>query len=79
MVGFKCTRVGGYKCEYVLFDLTEEANAEKKVPLDWITDSHNGVTREFIDYCLPLIQGDVQQPKEDGLPCFVTLKRVFAK
>ena len=37
------------------------------------------MTREFIDYCLPLIQGDVVQPKEDGLPCFVTLKRIIAK
>ena len=79
MVGFKCTREGGYKCEYALFDLTEEANTEKKVPLEWITTSRNGVTREFIDYCLPLIQGDVVQPKEDGLPCFVTLKRIMAK
>ena len=79
MVGFICDRLGGYKCEYALFDLDQEANAEKKVPLEWITDSHNGVTREFFDYCLPLIQGDVQQPKEDGLPCFVTLKRVMAK
>ena len=79
MVGFVCDRVGGYKCQYALFDLSQEANAEKKVPLEWITASHNGVTREFFDYCLPLIQGDVQQPKEDGLPCFVTLKRVMAK
>ncbi|MBR3077948.1 MAG: 6-phosphofructokinase [Oscillospiraceae bacterium] len=79
MVGFVCNRVGGYKCEYALFDLAQEANTEKKVPLEWITTSHNGVTREFFDYCLPLIQGDVQQPKEDGLPCFVTLKRVMAK
>ena len=79
MVGFVCDRVGGYKCHYALFDLSQEANAEKKVPLEWITASHNNVTREFIDYCLPLIQGDVQQPKEDGLPCFVTLKRILAK
>ena len=79
MVGFVCDRVGGYKCQYALFDLSQEANAEKKVPLEWITASHNGVTREFFDYCLPLIQGDVQQPKEDGLPCFVTLKRILAK
>ena len=79
MVGFVCDRVGGYKCQYALFDLSQEANAEKKVPLEWITASHNNVTREFIDYCLPLIQGDVQQPKEDGLPCFVTLKRILAK
>ena len=79
MVGFVCDRLGGYKCECALFDLDQEANAEKKVPLEWITASHNNVTRAFFDYCLPLIQGDVQQPKEDGLPCFVTLKRVFAK
>ena len=79
MVGFKCDRTDGYKCEYALFDLTEVANAEQKVPLSWINAKHNGVTQDFIDYCLPLIQGETKQGKVNGLPDFVHLKKVFAE
>ena len=78
MVGFRCDRTNGYKCSYELFDLTDVANTEQKVPLSWITPEHNGVTRDFIDYCLPLIQGETRQGKEDGLPAFVNLKKIFA-
>ena len=79
MVGFKCDRSKGYQCEYVLFDLADVANAEQKVPVEWITTEHNGVTRDFINYCLPLIQGETKQAKENGLPAFVRLKKVFAE
>ena len=79
MVGFKCDRSKGYHCEYVLFDLADVANAEQKVPVEWITPEHNGVTRDFINYCLPLIQGETKQAKENGLPAFVRLKKVFAE
>ena len=54
MVGFVCTREGGYKCETKLFNLSEVANFEKKVPLEWINADQNGVTQAFIDYALPL-------------------------
>ncbi len=80
MVGFRCTRdENGYRCEPELFDLSLVANTEKKVPLSWINPEHNGVTQDFIDYCLPLIQGETGMVKENGLPRFVRLKRVFAK
>ena len=80
MVGFACTRdENGYKCEPKLFDLSLVANTEKKVPLEWINETHNGVTQGFIDYCLTLIQGETGMVKEDGLPRFVHLKKVFAK
>ena len=80
MVGFKCTRDGsGYHCEPELFDLSLVANTEKKVPLEWINEEGNGVKQGFIDYCLPLIQGETGMVKEDGLPRFVKLKKVFAK
>ena len=80
MVGFKCTRdKNGYHCETELFDLSLVANTEKKVPLAWINEAGNGVTQDFIDYCLPLIQGETNMIKEDGLPRFVQLKKVFAK
>ena len=79
MVGFRCDRTNGYKCEYVLFDLMDVANAEKKVPVEWITPEHNGVTRDFVDYCLPLIEGETKQPKITGLPDFCKLKKVYAE
>ena len=80
MVGFKCTRgADGYKCEPELFDLSLVANTEKKVPREWINAEGNGVTKEFLDYCMPLIQGETNMVKEDGLPRFVHLKKVFAK
>ena len=80
MVGFECTRdANGYHCEPKLFDLSLVANTEKKLPLEWINAEGNGVTQGFIDYCLPLIQGETDMVKEDGLPRFVHLKRVFAK
>ena len=80
MVGFKCTRdANGYKCEPELFDLSLVANAEKKFPREWINAEGNGVNQGFIDYCLPLIQGETGMVKEDGLPRFVKLKKVFAK
>ncbi len=80
MVGFECTREGGkYVCQTKLFDLKDVANTEKKLPLEWINADHNGITQGFIDYCLPLIQGETEMVKENGLPRFARLKKVLAK
>ena len=80
MVGFECTRVdGAYTCKTKLFNLSEVANFEKKVPLEWINAEHNGVTQAFIDYALPLIQGENHRATESGLPRFARLKKVLAK
>ena len=79
MVGFKCDRENGYKCEYVLFDLEKVANFEQKVPLEWITEDKSNVTADFIKYCAPLIAGDLVMPMENGLPRFAKLKKVLAE
>jgi len=79
MVGFECERKGGYICRTKLFDLDKVANFEKKFPREWINEAGNYVTQAFIDYCLPLIQGETGMVKEDGLPRFCQLKRIFAK
>ena len=80
MVGFECTREDGkYVCKTKLLNLTDVANVEKKVPLEWINADHNGITQGFIDYCLPLIQGETEMVKENGLPRFAKLKKVLAK
>lgn len=75
MVGFKCSRNGGYQCEVDLLPLEIVANTEKKVPREWINEAGNGLNQAFIDYALPLIQGETELPKEDGLPRFARLKK----
>ncbi len=80
MVAFERETVNGhYACKTKLLPLTEVANAEKKVPQEWINAEGNGVTHDFIDYALPLIQGEPKLPKEDSLPRFARLKKVLAK
>ena len=80
MPGFKCTRgADGYKCEIELLPLSQVANTEKKVPREWINAEGNGVTQEFIDYALPLINGENVGPKVNGLPRFAHLKKIKAE
>ncbi|MBS7227260.1 MAG: 6-phosphofructokinase [Oscillospiraceae bacterium] len=80
MVAFERGEINGhYACKTKLLNLTDVANFEKKVPLDWINEAHNGVTHDFIDYALPLIQGEPKLPKEDSLPRFARLKKILAK
>ena len=79
MVGFECSRENGvYTCKTKLFNLSEVANFEKKVPLEWINKAGNGVNQAFIDYALPLIQGENHMALENGLPRFARLKKVLA-
>lgn len=77
MVAFQCTREGGYHCETVLEPLDIVANFEKKVPREWINAAGNGIEQPFIDYVLPLIQGEADGPKEHALPRFAKLKKVL--
>ena len=79
MVGFECTRENGkYECKTKLFNLSEVANYEKKVPMEWINEAGNGINQGFIDYALPLIQGENTRATEYGLPRFARLKKVLA-
>lgn len=79
MVAFDCSRdAEGYHCKAKLIDLTEVANVEQKVPRTWINEAGNGVTQDFINYLLPLVQGEAARPLEQGLPRFARLKKVLA-
>lgn len=69
---------GNYKCDFELMSVELAANTEKTVPLEWITQDGTMLGKEFIDYALPLIQGDSKAPLEDGLPRFARLKKVSA-
>ena len=79
MVAFEREYVNGrYSCKTKLLNLTDAANYEKKVPLEWINDAHNGIKHAFVDYALPLIQGETQLPKVDSLPRFAKLRKILA-
>jgi 6-phosphofructokinase 1 len=67
-----------YRCETAAVDLALVANLEKAVPLCWINERGNGVTQDFIDYALPLIQGAPDAPHMGSLPCYARLKRIPA-
>ena len=81
MVGFERSYddKGNYVCRTKLFELTDVANTEKKVPREWINAQGNGVEQAYIDYALPLIQGETKMKKENGLPRFARLKKVLAE
>ena len=80
MPGFQCTRdENGYKCEIELLPLSQVANTEKKVPRDWINEEGNRVNEKFIEYAMPLINGENVGPKVNGLPRFANLKKIKAE
>lgn len=80
MVAFEREYVDGkYHCKMILLPLSSVANFEKKVPLEWINQDGNGLKHEFIDYVLPLIQGEPELPLENSLPRYARLKKVLAK
>ena len=80
MVAFEREYIDGkYHCKMVLLPLSSVANFEKKVPVEWINEEGNGLKHEFIDYVLPLIQGEPELPLEHSLPRYARLKKVLAK
>lgn len=76
MIGFKRLSSNPYKIKYVRIPLQKAANEEQKVPLHWIKEDNTGLTQDYIDYALPLIQGDEKAKLEDGLPRFAKLKKI---
>lgn len=81
MIGFERSydEKGNYINNLKLLPLSEVANTEKTIPLNWINAEKNGLTQEFIDYALPLIQGETKLPRENGLPRYAKMKKVIVK
>ena len=65
-----------YTCETALVPLSEIANGVKMLPKEWINEDGISMNFQFHRYALPLIQGEVQVPFENGLPSFVKLDKV---
>ncbi len=54
--------------------LSEVANVEKMMPMEFITEDGFGITKACKEYLYPLIQGEDYPPYKNGLPDYVTLQ-----
>jgi 6-phosphofructokinase 1 len=59
-----------------LHTLNDIALVERTIPSDWITEDGWLPNQKFIDYALPLIEGEPNVPTEGGLPKFAKLNKV---
>lgn len=62
-----------YQCTTEIHDISEVANLEKKVPINWINEDHTQMKQEFIDYAKPLIQAELTPVYVSGLPRHIYL------
>lgn len=65
-----------YSFETGLTDLSSVANGVKTFPTNWINEDGVSMNYQFTKYALPLIQGEVQVPFEQGLPKYVRLNQI---
>jgi 6-phosphofructokinase len=64
-----------YQWEIGSADLTDVANVEKTMPLDFITPNGFGITDKCREYLYPLIQGEAYPDYDErGMPRYVVLK-----
>ncbi|MBF0265508.1 MAG: 6-phosphofructokinase [Gammaproteobacteria bacterium] len=54
--------------------LSDVANVEKFMPMDFISEDGFGITDKCKEYLYPLIEGENYPPYKNGLPDYVTLK-----
>ncbi len=65
-----------YRWSIGMADLRKVANVEKKMPAGFISRDGFGITARCRQYLSPLIKGEAYPPYRNGLPQYVTLKKV---
>lgn len=70
MVSFIRREENGYFSECGLVDCSLICNREKTVPREWISPDGTDILQGFIDYALPLIQGESRPEMKEGLPVY---------
>ncbi|MBR1669644.1 MAG: 6-phosphofructokinase [Butyrivibrio sp.] len=73
MVALKRISNAPYQCTTELHPISEIANLEKKVPLEWVNEDFTQMKQEFIDYAYPLIQAELTPIYVGGLPQHIYL------
>ena len=63
--------------DYGYVNLSDVAAKVKEFPLEFITEQGNNLTEKYLEYALPLIQGESNLQYVNGLPKFSNLKKVL--
>ena len=64
-----------YSCETGLANIADVVAAAKPFPPTWINEDGLSLNFQYTKYALPLIQGEVKVPFENGVPKFVSFQR----
>ena len=65
-----------YTVEYSYAQIKDIANEARSVPVEWITNEGNDITVDLIEYLKPLIQGEIEQDYENGLPKYLDISHL---
>lgn len=60
-----------YRVEYTTVPVSQVANQEKKIPIEWINEAGNDVKPELIEYLKPLIEGELKVEYKNGIPDYI--------
>jgi 6-phosphofructokinase 1 len=63
-----------YQYTTELHPISEIANLEKKVPMEWVNENRTGMLQPFLEYVRPLIQAELTPMYVDGLPYHIHIK-----
>ncbi len=64
-----------YQSTTGLVDVAKVANAEKKIPVDWINSYRTDMTADFLNYARPLIQAELTPVFINGLTRHIVMDR----
>ena len=78
MVIFRRVNQGSepYRIEFSRFDIHQIANGVKNVPQEWINEAGDDLTQDYIDYALPLIQGELTPIWVNGTPRHLVMQEL---
>lgn len=71
MAAFERDSSSPYQMHCCLKDVAQICNQEKPFPSRWITNNGTDIGPEFLEYALPLIQGEPNRIFKNGLPEFL--------
>lgn len=74
MVVLERKKTKKYSIKESIYDIHNIANVEKMIPSKWIDTKKHQMKQEFIDYALPLIQGELLPIYKNGLPVHLVRK-----
>ena len=76
MPAIKRTSNKPYRWKIEMAPLSKVANVEKMMPTNFISKDGFGITKKCREYLEPLIKGEDYPPYKNGMPKYVTLKKV---